>query len=91
MEGPSKCSRFLQQLQVNNVSKKNVSVSTRAASKCLIDSEDEENMDLQADPKEDEELETTEAILERQVELDTPAKAKQAAQKLIEAKKQVRF
>ena len=43
MDGPSKCSRFLQKLQVNNVSKKNVVRNTRAASTCLVDSDDEEN------------------------------------------------
>lgn len=65
IEGPSKCSRVLQQLQVNKVSQKNVVVNTRAASTCLIDSEDEENIDILADLKENEELETADAILER--------------------------
>jgi hypothetical protein len=38
-----------------------------------MDSDDDENMDVFADPKENEELETADAILERQVALDTPA------------------
>jgi predicted Zn-dependent peptidase len=36
-------------------------------------------------------METEEAILERQVELVTPAQAKEAAAKIIRAKKQVTF
>jgi hypothetical protein len=72
MEGPSKCSRFLQQLQVNNVSKNNVVVNIRAASTCQIDPEETENLDVQTDPTEEDELETEEAILDRQVELDIP-------------------
>ena len=48
-------------------------------------------MDTQADPQEDDELETADAILERQVELVTPAKAKEAAKNIIKAKKQVTF
>ena len=91
MEGPSKCSRFLQQLQVNNMSKTKVVVHTRAASTCIVDSDDDKNMDIQAGPHEDNELETVDAILERQVELVTPAKAKEAAEKIIQAKKQVTF
>ena len=91
MDGPSKCSHFLQQLQVNNVAKKNVARKTRAASTCLVDSDDDDFMDIFADPKENEELETADAILERQVALDTPAKAKEAAEKIITAKKQVKF
>jgi hypothetical protein len=53
MDGPSKCSRFLQKLQVSNVSKKNVVRNTRAASTCLVDSDDEdndENEEFTADP-----------------------------------------
>jgi hypothetical protein len=91
MDGPSKCSQFLQQLQVSNVSKKNVVKNTRAASTCLVDSDDDDNMENAADPQENDELETADAFLERQVELVTPAKAKEAAEKLIKAKKQVTF
>ena len=91
IDGLSKCSLFLQQLQVDNVAKKNVVKNTRAASTCLVDSEDDDYMDIFADPKENEELETADAILERQVALDTPAKAKAAANKIITAKKQVTF
>ena len=63
MEGPSKCSRFLQQLQVNNVSKKTVVVNTRAASTCQPDPEETEALDTQAEPMEEDELELEEAIL----------------------------
>jgi hypothetical protein len=91
MDGPSKCSRFLQQIQVSNVSKKNVIVNTRAASTCIVDSDDDDYMETAADPLENDELETADAILERQVKLVTPAKAKEAAEKLIKAKKQVAF
>ena len=73
------------------MSKKNVVKNTRAASTCLVDSDDDEYMDIFADPKENEELETADAILERQVALDTPAKAKEAAEKIITAKKQVKI
>ena len=38
-----------------------------------------------------DDLETEDAILARQVELTTPAKAKEAAAKIIKAKKQVTF
>ena len=86
MDGPSKCSRFLQQLQVSNVSKKNIVRNTRAASTFLVDSDDDEYMDIFADLKENEELEAADAILERQVALDTPAKAKEVAKKITTAK-----
>jgi hypothetical protein len=56
-----------------------------------MDSEDEDNGEVAADTPETDDLETEEAILERQVELVTPAKAKEAADKLIRAKKQVTF
>ena len=91
MDGPSKCSRFLQQLQVSNVSKKNVGKHTRAASTCLLDPDNDENMEIPADPQENDELETADDILARQVELVTPAQAKAAAEKIIQAKKQVTF
>ena len=94
MDGPSKCSRFLQKLQVSNVSKKNVVRNTRAASTCLVDSDDEdndENEEFTADPQENDEMETADDILARQVELVTPAQAKAAAEKIIQARKQVTF
>ena len=56
-----------------------------------MDSDDDENMENAADPQENDELETADAILERQVELVTPAKAKEAAEKIIKSKKQVAF
>ena len=87
MEGLSKCSQFLQQLQVSNVTKNNVVQNTRAASTCILDSEDEDNKADAADNTEMDDLETEEAILDRQVELTTPAKAKEAADKIIKAKK----
>jgi hypothetical protein len=91
MEGLSKCSQFLQQLQVNNVTKNNVVQDTRTASTCILDSEDEENKADAADNTEMDDLETEDAILTRQVELTTPAKAKEAAAQIIKAKKQVTF
>ena len=65
MDGPSKISRFLQQLQVSNVSQKHVGKSTRASSTCIIDSDDEENAENQEEPEENENLETAEDILTR--------------------------
>ena len=91
IDGVSKCSQFLQQLQVNNVAKNNVVQNTRAASTCIMDSEDEDNLEEAAAIPENDEMETEEAILDRQVELTTPAKAKEAAEKIIRAKKQVTF
>jgi hypothetical protein len=91
MEGLSKCSQFLQQLQVNNVTKNNVVQDTRTASTCILDSEDEENKADAEDNTEMDDLETEDAILTRQVELTTPAKAKEAAEQIIKAKKQVTF
>jgi hypothetical protein len=92
IDGPSKCSQFLQQLQVNHVAKKTDTKNTRGASTCIVDSEDDDDMDpFAADPSENDAMETEEAILERQVELITPAKAKEAAEKIIRARKQVTF
>jgi hypothetical protein len=91
MDGLSKCSQFLQQLQVNNVANKNVMQNTRAAPTCIMDSEDDDILEEAAAIPENDELETEEAILNRQVELTTPAKAKEAAEKIIRAKKQVTF
>ena len=56
-----------------------------------MDSEDEDNGEVAADTPETDDLETEEAVLERKVELVTPAKAKEVAAKLIRAKKQVTF
>jgi hypothetical protein len=91
MDGLSKCSQFLQQLQVNNVANKNVVQNTRAAPTCIMDSEDEDIVEGATAIPENDELETEEAILNRQVELTTPAKAKEAAEQIIKAKKQVTF
>ena len=83
MDGPSKISRFLQQLQVSNVSQKHVGKSTRASSTCIIESDDDKNPENPEEPEENEELETAEDILTRLVELVTPAQAKEAAEKVI--------
>jgi hypothetical protein len=48
-------------------------------------------METPEEPQENEELETADDILARQVELVTPAQAKAAAEKIIKAKKQVTF
>ena len=70
---------------------KNVVQNTRAAPTCIMDSEDEDNLEEAAAIPENDELETEEAILNRQVELTTSAKAKEAAEKIIRAKTQVTF
>jgi hypothetical protein len=48
-----------------------------------VDSDDEDNAENPEEPEEIEELETAEDILNRQVELVTPAQAKAAAEKVI--------
>ena len=62
------------------MAQKHVGKSTRASSTCIVDSDDEE---IAEEPEENEELETAEDILTRQVELVTPAQAKAAAEKVI--------
>jgi hypothetical protein len=57
--------------------------NTRAASTCIMDSEDEEFKADATDAPENDDMETEDAILERQLELTTPAKAKAAATKII--------
>jgi hypothetical protein len=69
------------------VTQKHVAKSTRASSSCIVDSDDEENAENPEEPEENEDLETAEDILTRQVELVTPAQAKAAAEKVLEAKK----
>ena len=56
-----------------------------------MDSEDEDVQADATDALENDDMETEDAILERQLELTTPAKAKAAANKIITAKKQVTF
>jgi hypothetical protein len=56
-----------------------------------MDYEEEDPEEFTADPPETDDLEPEEAILARQVELVTPAIAKEAADKIIRAKKQVTF
>ena len=65
------------------MAQKHVGKSTRASSSCIVDSDDEENAENPEEPEENEELETAEDILNRQVELVTPAQAKAAAEKVI--------
>jgi hypothetical protein len=87
MEGTSRCSQFLQQLQVNNVANNNVVHNTRAATTCIMDSEDDDFLAEAAAIPDKDAIETEEDILARQVALTTPAKAKEAAEKIIKAKK----
>jgi hypothetical protein len=56
-----------------------------------MDYEEEDKEEFVADTPETDDLEPEEAILARQVELVTPATAKEAAAKIIRAKKQVTF
>ena len=65
------------------MTQKHAAKSTRASSSCIVDSDDEENAENPEEPEEIEELETAEDILNRQVELVTPAQAKAAAEKVI--------
>jgi BRCT domain type II-containing protein len=73
------------------VTKTHVAKSTRASSSCIVDSDDEENTEKPEEPEENEDVETAEDILTRQVALVTPAQAKAAAEKVLEAKKKVTF
>ena len=69
------------------MAQKHVVKSTRASSSCIVDSDDEEIAEIPEEPEENADVETAEDILTRQVALVTPAQAKAAAEKVLEAKK----
>jgi hypothetical protein len=83
MEGATQCARFLKQLQVNGtqIRGENIAPTAQVEGKDRI-------VSTQQQETADGELETAEEILARQAELTKPAQAKNAAQKVLQQKKE---